>query len=250
MADKSTMQCKKEGHKNQKFMYMNMSSQNKDNLFLCPICVSQKYFELEQIQQKKQKTLLIDELMKDYEKSKDLFGWPPIQEEKHIQIHQNHTDFIKLYNLQNGTVQNFFTKKIENFYEKLEYDILKEIKKQKKNTIIWLENYYQNNFQNLTTEQELKNVQEIIQKFDIKNFKEKFQEFEKQKINIGQLFDYKQEQNNNIYNNNQLYDSLEKQYKKVEELKQELEKEFAIIKTNKKLSKTLQIGLQFQFKQR
>ncbi|KRW98201.1 hypothetical protein PPERSA_07010 [Pseudocohnilembus persalinus] len=230
MADKSIMQCKKEGHKNQKFMFLNMSSENKEELMVCPICIQQKYLDKKDIpSQKNQKTLLIDELMNDQVNDNQLVGWPPIQEEKHIQIHQNHTDFIKQYNLENGTVQNFFTKKIEDFYEKLEFDILKEIKKQKKNTIIWLENYYQNNFQNLTTEQEQKNIQEIIQKFDIKNFKEKFQEFEKQKINIGQLFDYKQEQNNNIYNNNQLYESLEKQYKKVEELKQELEKEFCKI---------------------
>ncbi|KRX10737.1 hypothetical protein PPERSA_12358 [Pseudocohnilembus persalinus] len=229
MAEQSLLQCKKEGHKNQKYILFNMSSENKEKLFTCPVCISQNYFEQKEILSKEQKTLLIDELLNNQVKDENIYGWPPIQDEKHSQIYYNHQNFIKEYGLENETILNFFKVKINEFYGKLLQEIQYEIQNQKKNTTIWLENYYQNQFQNSNTDEELKNIQEIIQKFEIKNFREKFQEFEKKKIDIDQLFDYKQEQNNNTYNNNELYDSLEKQYKQVEKLKQELEKEFTKI---------------------
>ncbi|KRX00493.1 hypothetical protein PPERSA_03226 [Pseudocohnilembus persalinus] len=230
MAEQSLMQCKKEGHKNQKFILFNMSSENKEKLFTCPICISQNYFKKKETIQKEQTTLLIDELLNEQVKDENIFGWPPIQDEKHSQIYYNHQNYIKEYGLENGTILNFFKIKINEFYGKLLQEIQQEIQNQKKNTTIWLENYYQNQFQNSNTDQELKNIQEIIQKFEIKNFREKFQEFEKKKIDIDQLFDYKQEQNNNTFNNNKVFESLEKQYQQVEKLKQELEKEFTKIK--------------------
>ncbi|KRX08592.1 hypothetical protein PPERSA_01845 [Pseudocohnilembus persalinus] len=227
MAEKDIIQCKKEGHQCQKYLYLNMSSENKNDLFFCPTCIQEKYLDQGEIQQKNQKTLQIKQLKNDKLKKEDLIGWPPIQEQDHQKIYQNHTKMLEKYGQENQCIFNYYKEKVNDFYLKLKTQILEEIRKQQKETIIQLENYCENYFQNLNSNQDFINLQETIKLFDIKDFREKFQEFQKKKIDIDQFFDYKQQQNSKVYNNNKIYNSLQTQQEKVEELKKELEKEFA-----------------------
>ncbi|KRX10833.1 hypothetical protein PPERSA_12184 [Pseudocohnilembus persalinus] len=176
--------------------------------------------------QKDEKTLLIEQLKNDQLNSQNIFGLPPIQDENHQKIYKNHTEIIKELGQENNCFFNYFQKKIIDFYQKFKKIILQEIQKQQKEAIIQLENYCNNNFQDQNLNQEFINTAELINKFDVKFFREKFQDFQLNKIDVDQLFDYKQQQNKNVYNNLEIFDSLQNQQQKVEELQQKLEKEF------------------------
>ncbi|KRX09846.1 hypothetical protein PPERSA_02718 [Pseudocohnilembus persalinus] len=230
MTDQTNMQCKIEGHQNLKFLYLNMSSDNKQDFFSCPICIQQQFMDTKQNPDKHQKTLiLIEQLQNDQLKSENLTGWPPIQNNNHQQIYQNHLKNMKEQGQENDYQFNYFKKQIIDFFNNFQKQIINEIQKQQKETIIQLQNYCNYYFQNQDSDQEFNSLQEIIKKFDVKEFREKFLEFQQNKIDIDQLFDYKQQQNCQVYNNNKLYDSLKTQQEKVEEMKDDLEKEFAKI---------------------
>ncbi|KRX06199.1 hypothetical protein PPERSA_06081 [Pseudocohnilembus persalinus] len=206
-----------------------MSSENKEDIFLCHICVQQKYFEQKEIQQKSQKTLIVDQLQSEKPNNENVFGWRPIQDENHQEIFQNSQKILKEYGLESDSFFNFFKQMINDFYNNFKEEIFKLISKQQKETINQLQTWCNNYFQNENSDKEFNQVQKIIKQFDIKDFKQKFQDFEQKKIDIDQLFDYKQQQNCNVYNNNEIYATLENQHKPIEKLKQDLEKEFAKI---------------------
>ncbi|KRX06247.1 hypothetical protein PPERSA_06129 [Pseudocohnilembus persalinus] len=161
MAEQSVLQCKKQDHQNLRFLNYNMSSENKENLLICPICAQLQFLDINTNHKKNQKTILIDQLLNDQLKCENIIVWSPIQEKNHQEI--------------------------------------------------------------------FKNYQQYIKEFGIERFQIKFQEFEQEKIDIDQLFDYKQQQNCKIYNNQDIYETLQGQYDKVQEVRQELEIQFSKI---------------------
>ncbi|KRX09896.1 hypothetical protein PPERSA_05288 [Pseudocohnilembus persalinus] len=223
MVEKSNMQCQKDGHQSLKFLYLNMSSDNKEDLFLCPICISQQLTNKKEISQI---NLFIKHLKNDQVNNENLFGWPPIQDENHQKIYQIHQSNLKEFGQKNEHLFNYLKKKINDFYDNYQKQIIQEIQQKQKQTILQLENIC-NNFQNF--DEEFINIQEIIKQFDIKDFREKFQEFQQKKIDIDQFFDFKQQQNAKVYNNDEIYNSLKAQQQNLEKLKKDLEIEFAKI---------------------
>ncbi|KRX05469.1 hypothetical protein PPERSA_04506 [Pseudocohnilembus persalinus] len=226
MSSNSLMQCKKEGHQNLKFLYLNMSSENKENLFLCPVCVQQMFNNQEEIPQINKQNLIIKQLKNEQIKTENLIGWPPIKNKNHQKIYQTHQQFIKEFGLKNENFFNYFQRKINDFYQNLENQIKIEIQILQKETIIQLEDYCNNYYQNQNPNQIYQNIQEIIKLFDVKDLRQKFQEYQQENIELNQLFDYKQQQNSRVYNNQNIYQSLQNQYKNAEELKKDLENEF------------------------
>ncbi|KRX10831.1 hypothetical protein PPERSA_12182 [Pseudocohnilembus persalinus] len=220
------MKCKKQGHQCLEASYLNLSSENKEDFFFCPICIQYILTDKKKIFQKEEKTLLIEQLKNDQVSSENTVGWPPIQDENHQKIYKNHAEILKEFGQENEQIQ-----------------------KQQKEAIIQLENYCNNNFQDQNLNQEFINTAELMNKFDVKYFREKFQEFQQNKIDVDQLFDYKQQQNKNVYNNQEIYDSLQNQQQKVEELQQKLEKEFTKMNESIDAFKKYQPNIQIIMKQ-
>ncbi|KRX05470.1 hypothetical protein PPERSA_04507 [Pseudocohnilembus persalinus] len=226
MSLQNTLQCKQDRHQSLEFLYFNMSSNNKENLFLCPVCVQQMLKNKKQNSQIYEYNLIMEQLKNDQVKSENLIGWPPIYDEYHQKIYQTHQQFIKEFGLKNENFFNYFQKKVNDFYQNLENQIKIEIQKLQKETIIQLEAYCHNYFQNQNPDQIYQNIQEIINIFDVKDLREKIQEYQQEKIDIDKLFDYKQQKNSKFFNNHEFYNSLKDQYRNAEELKKDLENEF------------------------
>ncbi|KRX03397.1 hypothetical protein PPERSA_08139 [Pseudocohnilembus persalinus] len=115
MTDNNIMKCQKAGHMNQKYLYLNFSATSKQNLLICPICISQEQFIQISENKKIPQNLLIDQILDNKVSSHEILGWPPIQEEKNKQIFQESQNFLKQIGNQQGSLLNFFKDKIGTF---------------------------------------------------------------------------------------------------------------------------------------
>ncbi|KRW99283.1 hypothetical protein PPERSA_07055 [Pseudocohnilembus persalinus] len=229
MAEQNQLLCKKKDHLQLKYIFFNYSSDQMENLFYCPICITQEQFQKQNGYQQNKNVLGI-ELIQNLELKQDkIAGWPPIKDKPNQKIYQDSKIFLKDYGFKYSSILNNLKEKIMNFYDDFQLKINTQIQNQKKDTIIQLEKYCQNIFTSQNQETEQNKVQELISKFDIQILREKLQEFEKSKVNINKLYQFKQEQNEEIFNNAEIFSSLADQLEKIKEINQELQKQFTKI---------------------
>ncbi|KRW99294.1 hypothetical protein PPERSA_07066 [Pseudocohnilembus persalinus] len=229
MTEQTLLHCRKQNHKELKFIFLNFSSESEENLFYCPICITKEQFQKYNDNLQNTNVLILDQIQNMEINQENIVGWPPIRDKYNEQIYQDSLKFLKDYGSDYSSIVNILKDKILNFYDDFYRKITAQIQNQKKEALIQLEKYCQHNFQSQNQETDQNKVQEIISKFDVKILREKLQEFQTSQINVSQLYQFKQEQNKQIFNNAQIFSSLTNQLEKIKEINQELQKQFTKI---------------------
>ncbi|KRX05912.1 hypothetical protein PPERSA_03849 [Pseudocohnilembus persalinus] len=209
--------CKKSGHQNFQYQFVNFDSASKNDFLQCQACVLEQSHE-----SAIQKKLLFQQIIDNKIKEKDLINWPPNSlMQKQANMLSQYKQIQDDINNKKQIVSKYYNNQIKQYYDNIQSKVIKSIKKQQADSkqqlnqlldLIYAKQYKIN-----------KENQKQIQDIKVETFRQHFINFVENKLDYDNLFNQLQIQLNQNFQQQQQNEQLNTNKQEIEVIQYKLD---------------------------